>query len=343
MVKFSLFSRKNYLCVMITDNTSQTKSVGKARDIIHIIARNSDCPTDGIDRALTENVYAGRTQWTRFLNFFLVGLGVAFSFSGIVFFFAYNWNDLHRFAKMGTVVALVIACVATALLSKENRTYRNIAITGASLLVGALFAVFGQVYQTNTATWELFFIWTIFIAAWVIVADFTPLWLLFLALINATVMYCWEYRDDILLYDILFIINAGFVIACEFLPRVCKLRKKPEWLLYTVSLIAVLAITLAVITCIIDTVVTWWFCLLAIVFALGAYAIGLICGMKRRNTFYLIPVAVSFIAIVSTLLVKGIDDPIVSTFITGIFIIGCTIAAIRRIINLNKQWHGNKQ
>jgi uncharacterized membrane protein len=249
MVKFSLFGRKNYLCVMITDNTSQTKSIGKARDIIHIISRNSDCPTDGIDRALTENVYAGRTQWTRFLNLFLVGLGVAFSFPGIVFFFAYNWNDLHRFAKMGTVVALVIACVAAALLSKENRTYRNIAITGASLLVGALFAVFGQVYQTNTATWELFFIWTIFIAAWVIVADFTPL-------------------------------------------------------------------------CIIDTVVTWWSCLQS-PSPLGAYAMGLICGMKRRNTFYLILVAVSFIAIVSTLLVKGIDDPIALTFVTGIFIIGC--------------------
>jgi uncharacterized membrane protein len=331
-----------------------------SRDIIHIIVRNSDCPAEGVDKALTENVYAGRMQWTKFLNLLLVALGVAFTFSGIVFFFAYNWDDLHRFAKMGMVAALLVACVSVAALSKTNRTHRNIALTVSALLVGALFAVFGQVYQTGADTWELFFIWTIFIAAWVVTADFAPLWLLFLTLVNATVMYCGEYiydtillydilfvinagDDTILLYNILFVINAGFVIAFKLLPSVGRLRRKPDWLLYTLSLAAVLAITLAIITSIRGIVANGWSYLLATVFVLGTYTMGFRYGIKHRNTFYLIVVAVSIIAIVSTLLITVIDDLIESTLVTGLFIIGSTIAGIYLIINLNKQWHGNKQ
>jgi hypothetical protein len=49
-----------------------------SRDIIHIIVRNSDCPAEGVDNALTEKVYVGRMQWTKVLILLLVGCGFHF-------------------------------------------------------------------------------------------------------------------------------------------------------------------------------------------------------------------------------------------------------------------------
>ncbi|MDP5039451.1 MAG: hypothetical protein NWQ26_01085, partial [Paraglaciecola sp.] len=43
---------------------------------------------------------------------------------------------------------------------------------------------FGQTYQTGADPWQLFFNWALLGLPWVIIACFTPLWLLFLVLLN---------------------------------------------------------------------------------------------------------------------------------------------------------------
>ena len=45
-------------------------------------------------------MYADKRQWKQFLSIFLLAAGVGFTVAGIIFFFAYNWEDLPKFAKL---------------------------------------------------------------------------------------------------------------------------------------------------------------------------------------------------------------------------------------------------
>ena len=56
-------------------------------------------------------MYADKKQWKQFLSIFLLAAGVGFTVAGIIFFFAYNWEDLPKFAKLGIVQTLLVASV----------------------------------------------------------------------------------------------------------------------------------------------------------------------------------------------------------------------------------------
>ena len=51
-------------------------------------------------------LYADKKQWNQFLSVFLLAVGVGFTVAGIIFFFAYNWDELPKFAKLGIVEVL---------------------------------------------------------------------------------------------------------------------------------------------------------------------------------------------------------------------------------------------
>jgi uncharacterized membrane protein len=141
-----------------------------------------------MDRILKEQVYNDKDAWSKFLRLFLISLGVGFTTAGIIFFFAYNWADLHKFIKIGLVEGVVIATALAAVYSRIPSDIRNILLTGASILVGVLYAVFGQIYQTGANAYDLFLGWTLFITLWVLISNFAPLWLVFIILINTTVL-----------------------------------------------------------------------------------------------------------------------------------------------------------
>ena len=42
-------------------------------------------------------LYADKKQWNQFLSVFLLAVGVGFTVAGIIFFFAYNWDELPKF------------------------------------------------------------------------------------------------------------------------------------------------------------------------------------------------------------------------------------------------------
>ena len=61
-------------------------------------------------------------------------------------------------------------------------------LTGCSVLVGALLAVYGQVYQTGADAWQLFAGWAALIAGWAVAGRFVPLWMLVAVLTNVALM-----------------------------------------------------------------------------------------------------------------------------------------------------------
>jgi len=110
----------------------------------------------------------------------------------VVFFFAYNWADLHHFAKLAVGAAALLACVATAFASQPTGTVWQAALFGAALCTGALLALIGQIYQTGADIWELFAAWSALMLPFVLLARAWPAWLLCVCISNVCLMRLWH-------------------------------------------------------------------------------------------------------------------------------------------------------
>lgn len=152
-----------------------------------------------------------QATWRRFLSTVLLSTGSLLVLSGVIFFFAYNWAALHRFGKLGLLlVALTAACVAARRLGEGLAG--QFALLFAAVLVGPLLAVYGQAYQTGADAYELFIGWSLLVLPWVVLARFSPLWLLLLLLVNTGLSLFWEQvvdGPDDTLPLVLALVNAG--------------------------------------------------------------------------------------------------------------------------------------
>ncbi|TAK82870.1 MAG: DUF2157 domain-containing protein [Betaproteobacteria bacterium] len=126
-------------------------------------------------------------DWRWFLDCLLLFTGVVLLAAGVVFFLAYNWRDLGRFAKFGLVELPLLATLAALWRLGLDRPAGKAALLLAALLAGALLALIGQTYQTGADTFELFAAWAVAVLPWVILGRFAALWVLWLALVNLAV------------------------------------------------------------------------------------------------------------------------------------------------------------
>lgn len=180
---------------------------------------------------------ADAKAWMRFLQIFTLTLGSGLMLAGIIFFFAYNWEHMHRFVKMGIAVALILAIFAVAVKVKMSDFTRKITVSVLCGLVGVFWAIFGQVYQTKADSYVFFLSWAFCILAWVFIADFYPLWTFFIALFSMGVVPLFPNGDwfttVFMLYGAAWI--SFFILASKYLP--C-LSAPPSWftsLLFTIE------------------------------------------------------------------------------------------------------------
>ena len=94
-------------------------------------------------------------------KFFLL-FSVIFLIAGVTSFTAYNWATMSNVEKLAVPSVLIIAGLV-AYLFLEKEIYKNLAIFFSSFMIGTLFAVYGQVYQTGADVWILFRNWAIFL------------------------------------------------------------------------------------------------------------------------------------------------------------------------------------
>lgn len=309
------------------------------REDIQILSRHSDMTELEVERLLKENVYNDKEMWQKFLRLFFITLGVGFATAGIIFFFAYNWADLNKFAKIGLTEALVIAATIVALLPKINQNTRNIILTGASFLVGVLFAVFGQIYQTGADAYDFFLAWTLFIALWVFISNFAPLWLLFIVLINTTfILYTEQVAKDwdvLLIATLLYCINAVALICSILLKNKRKNSEIPIWFTHILALGCAVIGTMGMAAAIFDN--HEGFSLLFTILILTTYALGIWHGLNSKSVFYLSIISFSIISIITSFLINQSTDGGMFLII-GLFVIGSITAVIMTLINLQKKW-----
>ncbi|HZF18291.1 MAG TPA: DUF2157 domain-containing protein [Burkholderiales bacterium] len=134
-------------------------------------------------------VLPGAREWRNFLDRLLLWSGAVALATAVVFFIAYNWNDLGKYAKFGLVELLVVAGVLGYWRFGPERAAGKASLLVAAILLGALLALFGQTYQTGADTWELFANWAGLILPWLLVGRFAGLWMLWIAIVNTAIVF----------------------------------------------------------------------------------------------------------------------------------------------------------
>ena len=166
--------------------------MNQSRRIIEQLLTQNSLPIKHADAAARHlEVYPSTRSWLDFFDRALLIIGAVAVVLSLVFFIAYNWLYMGKLAKFALVEgALVITIAAYVALSFRRRFkfIRQLLLLIASIITGSLLALFGQVYQTGADTWQLFFGWLVLISPWVFIARFPALWLLWLGLINTSIL-----------------------------------------------------------------------------------------------------------------------------------------------------------
>jgi uncharacterized membrane protein len=168
--------------------TAPPSRFGSGRGEIMSWAGEGRIATDALPQAVRiAGIHPGRVEWRRFLDGVTLWLGALFLATAVIFFFAYNWQELGRFTRFGIVELLLAGALLASWRLGLERMSGKAALLVATLLVGALLALVGQTYQTGADPWELFATWALFVLPWIAVARFAPLWLVWLLLVNLAI------------------------------------------------------------------------------------------------------------------------------------------------------------
>jgi uncharacterized membrane protein len=155
---------------------------------------------------LSENAYSralqlaelapGRIDWLRYINHFLATIGALLIVSGIAAFFAWNWADLGYMVKFALIQAGVAGTALLAWRLGIDSIGGRVALFSSAFLVGVLFAVFGQVYQTGADPYGLFVAWSILVLPLAIIGRQAALWILLQALLILALIMYWTQVID---------------------------------------------------------------------------------------------------------------------------------------------------
>jgi uncharacterized membrane protein len=135
-------------------------------------------------------------RWEAWGRRALLAAGMAHLLAGVIFFFAFNWADLSAMAKFALLGGGSAAAALAAILVRLDTPAGQALLVSASVLLGGLLAVIGQVYQTGADTWELFAFWALLILPWVAVSRSAAHWVLWLTVAG---LAAWFYGADILM------------------------------------------------------------------------------------------------------------------------------------------------
>lgn len=128
-------------------------------------------------------------EWSAFLDRLLLWLGALAVSVGVILFFAYNWDGMHRFAKLGLAGGLLAVCLVAVRIRGLGRLSGQAGLVAAALLTGGLLALIGQIYQTGAEAYALFTLWAGLTLPWALVGRLPALWALWLVVANLALSF----------------------------------------------------------------------------------------------------------------------------------------------------------
>lgn len=163
-------------------------------------------------------VRPGTAQWRTFLIPVLFSLGLLSLVTGALFFVAWNWADMPKITKFALTELLIVALAAVVWWRWYHRAARS-ALLAVGLSFGALFALYGQVYQTGADSWELFRAWLCVLLPLALIGRQNSLW--FCSWLVANLGFQLYYTTlslsfvDILSFDIF--VHLPTAVLCSYL------------------------------------------------------------------------------------------------------------------------------
>lgn len=165
-------------------------------------------------------------EWAELVNRWLAWVGGLLVASGVIYLVAYNWDELDRFSQNALLQACFVVTAGIALWRGTTQVAGQVALLCASLLVGALFALHGQTYQTGADPYTLFAAWAVLLLPWALGSGLPALWVLISILGNVALVLFWVQviqppfaAGGVYLAHILCLINALLAVAWEGIAR----------------------------------------------------------------------------------------------------------------------------
>ena len=125
--------------------------------------------------------------WKKWAIGALLALAVGHILSGIIFFFAFNWDDMSAVMKFSVVGGGIAACLLAWIIAKLDSPAGQAFGIGATVLVGVMFAVLGQVYQTPAMIHTPFVFWAILTLPFALVSRNLGHWTVWLVILTVAV------------------------------------------------------------------------------------------------------------------------------------------------------------
>lgn len=211
-------------------------------------------------------------------------------------------------------------------------------ITAAAFMVGGLFAVFGQIYQTGADNYEYFLAWTIFITLWALVVDYSALWLIWVVVLNLTIYF---FGDQVLdkwtdaySFVLQVAITGGGLIVFSTRNNLGA-ANYPKWFLNTLALgVAALGAYTVFLTAW-DYNDTWsGFVNIIILLVLAG---SVIIGFRLRWLGLLSVNALALIVSIAVIILSVSDD-VGGFLICTIWVLATTVIASFQINRLRQDW-----
>jgi hypothetical protein len=175
--------------------------------------------------------------WKAWASRALLAIAVGHILSGIIFFFAFNWNDLSGMAKFGIVGGAILACLLAWMIARLDSPAGQAFGIGATVLVGVMFAVLGQVYQTPAMIHTPFVFWAVLTLPFALASRNLAHWTVWLVILTVAVTtYAnsgLRLADEHCAANILNIaVSAGIAVGLMFLDKIITPRlawARAEW------------------------------------------------------------------------------------------------------------------
>ena len=167
-------------------------------------------------------------SWQRYLNLLFLLLTVGFLTSGVVTLIAANLDYFSDLAKIYGLQTLLVVTVLLGIYcfireshrqAKEKLKWKTYSIFFVvSVLIGGLFALVGQTYQTGADVWQLFAVWTLCQLPFLLLFPNVASALLFAATANvAFYLFNEQNSHNSMCYAVL--INAGLLVISELFSK----------------------------------------------------------------------------------------------------------------------------
>ena len=294
-------------------------------------------------------------SWQRYLNLLFLLLTIGFLTSGVITLIAANLDYFSDLAKIYGLQTLFVVTVVLGIYcfiresrrqAKEKLKWKTYSLFFVvSVLIGGLFALVGQTYQTGADVWQLFAVWTLCQLPFLLLFPNVASALLFAATANvAFYLFNEQNAYNSMCYAVL--INAGLLVISELFS---KTFHDQHWRILPKVFLVLTFTSLFGLIVIYDVyfyAYAWGelgrSSLSSLLIAIPAL-IALYVYHKYRFDF--INLIISVIALLgaycflASLLIRGVEEGVVLGLIGFIF----TVMAIKWLVKLYKQEYPNNK